>query len=193
MFKIEKNIIEVLKNGGVGVLPTDTLYGLVGSALNEKTVERIYDIKKRDKSKKMIILVARRKDLKLFKIRLDGRTKKALKKFWPNPISVVLSLSQDEVFNKGLTYLHRNSDTLAFRVPKPKWLRKLLKKTGPLIAPSANPEGLPPAENIEQARAYFSEAADFYIDGGELKGQPSTIIKFNEKGLEIRRQGATKI
>lgn len=191
--RVKDNIVDVLKNGGVGVLPTDTLYGLVGSALNERAVERIYDIKKRDKTKKTIILISSKKYLKLFKIKPDGRTRKFLNKVWPNPVSVVLALSQDEAFNKGIAYLHRNSDTLAFRVPKSKWLRKLLKKTGPLVAPSANPEGLPPAENTEQARAYFGEAVDFYIDGGELKGQPSTIIKLDEKGFEIRRQGAIKI
>ncbi|MDD5433289.1 MAG: L-threonylcarbamoyladenylate synthase [Candidatus Pacebacteria bacterium] len=193
MARVNQQVINILKSGGVGVLPTDTLYGLVGSALNKKAVERIYGVKKRDKSKKMIVLIASQKDLQLFKIKLNSRTKKFLKKAWPNPVSVILSLSQDEIFNKTIAYLHRDSDTLAFRVPKPRWLRRLLKKTGPLVAPSANPDSLPPAENIEQAKNYFGANIDFYVNAGQLTGEPSTIVKPNETGLEIRRQGAVKI
>lgn len=191
--KNKKNITKIIKEGGVGVLPTDTLYGLVGLALNKKAVERIYEIKKRDKEKKLIILIAHKKDLKLFKINIDDRTKKALNKFWPNPISIVLPLSDDKTFNQSIFYLNRGTDTLAFRMPKPKWLRKLLKKTGPLVAPSANPEGMSPAENIEQAKAYFGNLVDFYVDKGQLKGQPSTLIALNEQGLEVRRQGVAEI
>lgn len=191
--RTNKSIIETIKNGGVGILPTDTLYGLVGLALNKEAVERIYKIKKRSAEKKMIVLIPDKRDLKLFKIEIDDRTKKFLNKTWPNPVSVVLPLSQNEEFNKSIAYLHRNSDTLAFRVPEPRWLRKLLRKTGPLVAPSANPEDLPPAQNIEQARAYFREAVDFYVDKGELKGRPSTIIKLNEQDIEIKRQGGAQI
>ena len=191
--KNKKNITKIIKEGGVGILPTDTLYGLVGLALNKKAVERIYEIKKRDKEKKLIILIAHKKDLKLFKINIDDRTKKALNKFWPNPISIVLPLSDDKTFNQSIFYLNRGTDTLAFRMPKPKWLRKLLKKTGPLVAPSANPEGMSPAENIEQAKAYFGNLVDFYVDNGQLKGQPSTLIALNEQGLEVRRQGVAEI
>ena len=191
--KNKKNITKIIKEGGVGILPTDTLYGLVGLALNKKAVERIYEIKKRDKEKKLIILIAHKKDLKLFKINIDDRTKKALNKFWPNPISIVLPLSDDKTFNQSIFYLNRGTDTLAFRMPKPRWLRKLLKKTGPLVAPSANPEGMSPAENIEQAKAYFGNLVDFYVDKGQLKGQPSTLIALNEQGLEVRRQGVAEI
>ena len=191
--KNKKNITKIIKEGGVGILPTDTLYGLVGLALNKKAVERIYEIKKRDKEKKLIILIAHKKDLKLFKINIDDRTKKVLNKFWPNPISIVLPLSDDKTFNQSIFYLNRGTDTLAFRMPKPKWLRKLLKKTGPLVAPSANPEGMSPAENIEQAKAYFGNLVDFYVDKGQLKGQPSTLIALNEQGLEVRRQGVAEI
>ncbi|MEK7104299.1 MAG: L-threonylcarbamoyladenylate synthase [Patescibacteria group bacterium] len=193
MFKIDKRIINILKGGGVGVLPTDTLYGLVGSALNKETVERIYEIKKREKEKKMIILISKRKDLDLFGIEFSDKVKKFLKKVWPKPVSVVLPLSYTNNLYNSINYLHRGSDTLAFRVPKLRWLRKLLKETGPLVAPSANPESLPPAQSIEEAKGYFGDKVDFYVDGGQLSGEPSTIVRPDERGFEIRRQGAVKI
>ncbi len=69
MFKADKSTIKILKDGGVGVLPTDTLYGLVGSALREKTVERIYKIKNRSAGNPFIILISKIKESSLAKIK----------------------------------------------------------------------------------------------------------------------------
>ena len=68
--KIPKRIIKILKEGGIGVLPTDTIYGLVGLALNKKTVDRIYRVRKREKTKPFIILISNVKDLELFNIKI---------------------------------------------------------------------------------------------------------------------------
>lgn len=164
-------------------MPTDTLYGLVGSALNKKTVERIYKLKSRDPKKPMIVLIGSLHDLKFFGVRHVSDT--CLTPFWPGKVSVILPCSLPEFF-----YLHRGAKTLAFRLPKPKWLRDLLKRTGPLVAPSANPEGMKPAQNIKEARGYFGESVDFYIDAGKLSGKPSTLIKIESKKMAVLRKGA---
>src|SRR3989344_4954201 len=83
-------IIKILKRGGIGVLPTDTLYGLVGLALNKKTVELIYKVRKRNPKKPLIILISSLKDLELFGIRLSSPTKKILNKLWPGKVSIIL-------------------------------------------------------------------------------------------------------
>ena len=70
--------VKILKEGGIGVLGTDTLYGLVGLALSPKAVERIYKIKERDTAKPLIILISSWEDLKLFKVKAD---KKLLAKY----------------------------------------------------------------------------------------------------------------
>ncbi|NMB92179.1 MAG: Sua5/YciO/YrdC/YwlC family protein, partial [Parcubacteria group bacterium] len=75
--------------------------------------------------------------------------------------------------------------TLAFRLPADKNLRKLLEKTGPLVAPSANLEGLPPAKNIIEAKRYFEDLPDLYIDGQEISGKPSKLIKLQKDCSEI--------
>ena len=181
-------IIKTLSNGGVGVLPTDTIYGLVGCALLRKTVSRIYELRKRNPQKPFIILIGSLKDLKLFGIKLDDFTKKELKKIWPNAISVVLPCVDKKFF-----YLHRGSKTLAFRLPRNKSLTNLLKQTGPLVAPSANPEGLKPAENIRQAKKYFNQKVDFYFDKGTIKGLASTLIEIRNKKIIALRRGAVKI
>ena len=163
---------KILKNKGVGILPTDTIYGLVGSALAQKTVERIYKLRKRNLKKPMIILIGSFKDLEKFKIKLDKRLKKILTKFWPGPVSIILPCSFKE-----FSYLHRGGKSLAFRLPKNKNLIKILLKTGPLVAPSANPEGLKSAIDIAEAKKYFKNKVDFYINKGKIKSKPSIILE----------------
>lgn len=181
-------LVSILKSGGVGVLPTDTLYGLVGSALKEKTVERIYDMRKRSRSKPMIILISKGEDVKIFGVELDTETQAVLDELWPGKVSVILPC---EILD--FSYLHRGAKTLAFRVPQNDNLIKLLAQTGPLVAPSANFEGESPAKTIDEAREYFGENVDFYVDEGELNSEPSTLVAFEDSRLVVKREGAYKI
>lgn len=179
---MKSKVVDVLKKGGTAVLLTDTLYGIVGQALNKKTVERIYKIKKRNKTKPLIILISSVQDLELFGVEIDQKLKAKLAKFWPGPNSLILPCGAANY------YLHRGKKCLAFRLPKKKSLVSLIKKTGPLVAPSANPEGLPPAENIKMAKDYFGDQIDYYVNGGRPRVQASNIIKINKKGeLEVIR------
>lgn len=188
-FKDVNIIIKLLKSGKVGVVPTDTIYGIVGSALNPKTVEEIYILRKRGTDKPMIILISSLEDLKKFGILVTVAEINFLKKVWPNPVSVILPCP-DEKF----TYLHRGKKSLAFRIPKDKNLLKILKKAGPLVAPSANLEKEKSAETIAESRQYFGDRISFYIDEGRLKSKPSTIVRLYEDGTRIvLREGSFKI
>jgi L-threonylcarbamoyladenylate synthase len=171
-----------IKNRGVGVLATDTLYGIVGSALDESVVERIYKLKNRDTTKPLIILISDIKDLELFKIKINDGLKEKLNSYWPGPVSVILPCSSNK-FN----YLHRGTKSLAFRIPNKEPLRKLLGQTGPLVAPSANPEGLPPAQTITQAKEYFGSKTDFYEEGN-ISGRASKLIQISENRSKIIRE-----
>ncbi len=177
-----KGIIEILNNNKVVVMPTDTLYGILGKAFYTSVVNRIYVIRKRSPEKPCIILIGNLGELIKFSINLSKEQEKEIRKY-TEPTSFVLDCP-DEKF----TYLHRGTQTLAFRLPTQKDLQDLLKQTGPLIAPSANPEGLSPAKNITEAQKYFGNAVDLYIDGGEIQGKASKIIKLNKDGsVEILR------
>jgi L-threonylcarbamoyladenylate synthase len=187
-------VTDTLRRGEVGVMPTDTLYGIVGSALRPKTVERIYRLRKRNPKKPMIILISHINDLAVFGIVPDPQIKKALRKIWPGKVSVVLSQNtQRHAFIKKFQYLHRGTRTLAFRLPKPTWLQALLKKTGPLVAPSANFEGAPPARTLAAAKYYFKDKIDFYVDAGRIVSKPSTLIRIENGKIEVLRGGAGKV
>ena len=172
----DENLVKVLKENSVAVMPTDTLYGVVGRAENKNVVERIYKIRKRNPEKPCIILIGDTGELQKFGIVLTSKQKKEIKKY-QEPTSFVLDCP-----NEKFAYLHRGTKTLAFRIPSQKSLRELLLKTGPLIAPSANPEALLPAETISEAKKYFGDSVDLYIDGGKLSGKASKIIKLNKDG-----------
>ncbi len=170
---MQEEAITILKKGGAGVYPTDTLYGIVGSAFSKSAVARIYTVKGRDAKKPFIILISSINDLKKFSINylLIRPNKQVVEKFWPGRVSVILPCT-----SKKFAYLHRGTKSLAFRLPKNKKLIELLKKTGPLVAPSANPQGMEPAHTIAEAKKYFGDKLDFYIAGGRKAGKPSRVI-----------------
>jgi len=182
------NLIKVLKNNGVVVMPTDTIYGIVGKALEKNIVERIYNIKKRVPEKPCIILIGNINELKKFFIVLSEKQKKELEKYWftlsevegSRPVSIIL-----DCFDDSFEYLHRGTKTLAFRLPASQALRDLLLEVGPLIAPSANPEARFHSKNIKDAKKYFGNKIDLYIDNGELKSKASKLIKLNNDGSII--------
>lgn len=176
-------IIDIIKKDGIGVMPTDTLYGLVGSAFSENAVDRIYKIKGRDMRKPFIILIGSISALEKFGFVLDDNLKRDLKQFWPGKNSIILSLPKESL--EKFKYLHRGENSLAFRFPNKESLVELLRRAGPLVAPSANPEGEDPAENVAKAKEYFGDNVDFYLAEGLLKSQPSNLIRF-EDGEEIK-------
>lgn len=179
---MQMNILQLSKllhRGEIGVIPTDTIYGIVGSALNSQTVEEIYNLRKRDKDKPMIILISDFDDLKKFEVKIPEQ----LRKLWPNPVSIILPCPCEK-----FTYLHRGKKSLAFRMPKDGWLQDLLKQVGPLVAPSANTEGDSVSETIEDAKKYFGDKV-FYIDHGKISAKPSTLIEIVGGKINVLRQG----
>ena len=189
------DLVQKIRRGGVGVIPTDTLYGIVGSAFSQKAVARIYRLRKRNLKKPMIVLIGdmRRATWDKFGIHLDRRTLNLLKTLWPGKVSIILPI-RNARFLKRLAYLHRGTKSIAFRMPKHIALRRFLVKTGPLVAPSANIEGQPPACTIRDAQKYFGGPAsgriDFYVDSGRRDSLPSTLIAIRGKKVVVLRKGA---
>lgn len=181
-------IINLLLKGSIGVLPTDTIYGIHALALNKQSIEKVYSLRGRSIEKPFIILISSLEDLKLFEITLDEKIKRKLSLIWPNPVSVIL-----EVPANKFEYLHRGNNTLAFRLPNNKLLLQILRSTGPLISTSVNKEGEKSAQTIEEAFNYFGDKIDFYLDDGTLTYEPSTVIELKGEKFEIVREGKFKL
>jgi len=163
-------LIDTLTQGGCAVIPTDTIYGIVASALDEQAVEQVYAIKGRSPQKPCIILIDSAERMREFGVS-EENIARVLSYPADIPTSFIVPIARED-----LAYLDRGTHTLAFRIPQPEGMHELLTQTGPLIAPSANPEGFPPATTIESARAYFHDAVNAYWDGGTVEGTPSALI-----------------
>jgi len=169
----DTEIVDCLSAGGIGVLRTDTLYGLVADASNEAAVERVFQLKHRDDDKSPIVLIASTKsvfdDIGIYKTIVDT--------YWPGKVSIILpSLQAPE-------WLRRGNGSVAYRIPDSVGLLQLLEKTGPLIAPSANPQGKAPATTMQQAMDYFGDSVDFYVDGGTVDDDsPSALLRVIKQG-----------
>lgn len=181
----DPELLRALQAGAVGVLPTDTVYGLVTSATNVQATARLYALKHRER-KPGTLIAASAAQLKA--LGLDEKQIGAVEAYWPGSLSIVIPAGVE------LSYLHQGIGSLAARVPADDDLYALLLQAGPLITSSANDPGQPPATNLHEAQEYFGEQVDFYVDGGDLFGRaPSTVVRIANGAIEILRQGAAHI
>jgi L-threonylcarbamoyladenylate synthase len=167
-----KEASNLLIHRKIGVIPTDTVYGISCLALEKDLVEQVYRIKQRDFNKPFIILISSIEDLRKFSINLTSDEKTRLTKSWPGPVSIILTVN-DEKYQ----YLHRGTKSIAFRLPKYIDLVSLLEITGPLVSTSANISSERPARAAAEAVEMFGNTLDFYLDVGILNNPPSKIIK----------------
>lgn len=182
---LRRSLLATLAEEGVGIFPTDTIYGIVASAFSRPAVERIYRLRMRIPKKPFIVLIASERDLARFGVKPTARQRSVMKTVWPGPASLIFPVPSGK-----FSYLTRGKRSLAFRLPKPGWLRDFLSASGPLVAPSANWEGAKPARNVAAARKYFGDGVDFYVSVGDLASEPSTLVSLVGKRPEVLRKGA---
>ena len=178
-------LVQLIKSGAIGVLPTDTVYGLVGSARMPSILDQINVLKGREQ--KAGTILAESVD-QLIEFGLDPLALNKVAHLWPNPISVVIDCD-NSVINQI-----QGSGSVAVRIPANEQLRSLLLATGPLVTSSANLSGKQVVSKIEQATKIFGENVSFYVDGGDLSDNAaSTIVKLSGDKLTIIRQGSYEL
>jgi L-threonylcarbamoyladenylate synthase len=182
--QIDQKVVGLLSGGGVGFLPTDTIYGLSAVAMNEQAVKKIHELKQRD-GRPLIVLISNLEQL----AGLGLKTKEAelITKYWPGPLSVIFASSNIP------TWLHMRTSSLAVRMPNNKELRDLISTTGPIVSTSANLHGKKPASTTSEAERYFGKKLDFYVGAEKLEGEPSTLVKIENGQIKVLRQGAFPI
>jgi L-threonylcarbamoyladenylate synthase len=184
LMRTSDEAVGLLREGGVGVMPTDTVYGLVAEASDSRAVERFYALKHRERKPGTVIAASVGQ---LVKLGVDERYLRRVERWWPNSLSVETPLSE------ALAYLHQGTGHCAWRVVADAGLRQMLEQTGPLVTSSANQPGKPPAVNVDEAWNYFGDGVDFYVDGGDLSGRlPSTVIRLVDDDIVVVREGAVK-
>lgn len=185
----ESDAARLLQEGGVLVLPTDTLPGLHARADRPQSVQRVADLKGRQGSKPLLLLAADL-DMALALTRdMSPRQQVYAASCWPGPFSLVLPAAPGlpaEVTGGG--------QTVAVRVPRPVGLRGLLQAVGcPLVSTSVNPAGEAPAADLETAGRAFSDGVDGVYDPGDpepaVPATASALIDLTRWPPRLLREG----
>jgi L-threonylcarbamoyladenylate synthase len=176
------DIAEVLRGGGVLLLPTDTIYGLHAVATNERAVARIAAMKGRDDAKPFVVIGASMQQLQDIGVDFPAEAREVLQSLWPAPLTAILPLRLPVAASRGAA-------TLAVRVPNLDWLRALVAICGPLASTSANIAGEPPVKTPEMFSYGAQTALDGIVDAGPLSGEPSVIVDFTGDATRITREG----
>lgn len=183
--EFDDEVVRLLKKGGAGLLPTDTIYGLSARALDAAAVERIHKIKLRDSGKPLIVLISDLKMLDLLSISPDQA--EPAEKYWPGALSLEFQAPSSP------PWLHRGVGHFAIRMPNHPGLLELIEQVGPIVSTSANLQGEPAVRSAEEAQGLFGDRLDFYVDAGELDNPPSTLAIVENGRLKVIRQGSIKV
>lgn len=179
MKRISKNnitkIATALKNGAVLILSTDTVYGLVCDAKNQKAVEKIFEIKKRDRQKTLPIFVRNLEMAKEY-AEISKEQETIINKSWPGAVTFILKSKKME--DGPLSALVYKDGTIGLRVPKYKLLNKVLEEFGdPLAQTSANISGSPAKTKIKDVLGQLENEDVIVVDAGDLsESKPSKIV-----------------
>jgi L-threonylcarbamoyladenylate synthase len=177
---------KVAQNGGIIVYPTDTVYGIGCDPYNKNSVDKIYQIKQRPKTKPFPVL-AYSIDVVSEIAEFDKDSKKIAKKFWPGPLTLILKL-RDKKLKESLNL----NEKIAIRVPNNQCLLSLLKNSKLLIGTSANLSGESSFTKSEDCYQKIKEY-DIFLDDGDIKGGgESTILEIVKGKPIIHRAGTLK-
>jgi len=172
-----------IKNGGVVIFPTDTVYGIGCNPYNENAINRIYEIKKRDRIKKLPVLGYSKQILEDI-VEFDERANKIADKFWPGELTIVLPIKDNK-----LKKLCGRENTLAVRVPNNRCALSLLKECKLIIGTSANISGEESFVDPQNIGDGISKC-DIFLNGGKIQNSSaSTIIKIQNDDIKILRCG----
>jgi len=179
-----RQIVEVISNGGVVVLPTDTIYGFHCAVFKRNAIERVLQLKGRSVQKCFILLSG---DMDMVDRVISDwpyDSKKVLSEIWPAPLTAILPASNllpDYVVSDG---------KVAIRIPDRPWLREIVSLVGePLVSTSVNRTGRRPITRIREIKREFS-GLDMYVSSqGRPSGMPSTLVDFTGRVPLILREG----
>jgi L-threonylcarbamoyladenylate synthase len=172
-----------IKNGGLAVFPTDTVYGFGCDPRNAKAVEAIFRIKNREESKQLPVLGYSKDEISKIAV-FDEISSKIADKFWPGQVTLVLKL-KDKDIKKAMSL----DGKIAIRVPNHPCALALLKECKLVVGTSANFSGLPAFSDSKKVQENFS-GYDVFLDGGTISDSTSsTIVEVKDGVLEIVRQG----
>lgn len=177
----------ILKNGGIGIFPTDTVYGIGCDFLNINSLTKLFTVKRRNLNKPINILVSNQEMIYKFIKDISPIERILIDNFWPGPLTIIFNKTNlvPDILTSGL-------NTIGIRMPKNKVCLDLINEFGsPLATSSANISNESPSSIIdENLIKNFENKVDFILDSGKIDGGvPSTIVKVENNKINILREG----
>lgn len=180
---------EALKNGGVIAFVTDTVWGLGCLPSSEKGVNKIYEIKGRDRSKPLILMSDNAENLLPYISKIPQKAELLINKYFPGALTIVTQKS-----TKTPDYITSGKNTVGIRVPNNEFFKKLCSviEGHVLATTSANLSNHPSSKCYEDAKNSIGDYVDFVFEdyGFSCAGKESTVVMVNEDELKVLRQGS---
>lgn len=171
-------------NWQIAVTATDTVWGLIAKP-NKENIERIYQIKGRDKNKPLIIFAKSITKLKELSLGWDPKIEAIAREHFPGALTIVMKRS-----SKLDSFINPEIETIGMRIPDSKQVLDLINDNEFLLSTSANLSGQEPVANYQEAQTQFSNQVDLVIDSQQTSsGEASTIISYIDGKIEMLRQG----
>ena len=179
----EKKLLDVLKNGELAILPSDTVYGIFADATNIDAIKRVDEAKKSNKPH--LIAISSIDMLKEYVSEIDSLQELIINKYWPNTLTILFKKNDkiDDELTKGSEYI-------GIRMPDNKLLLNLINKYGkPLISSSANITNEKVITNVNMLDNELKKKISFIYDDGDLSDIASTLIKVDNNKIVFLREG----
>ncbi len=178
----------VIRDHGIIVFPTDTIYGIAADVFSPIGINKIYQVKQRPKDKALPVLIGDLSHLESLILPIGEKANRITKAYWPGPLTLVL-LKGPNVPPELSPY-----PTIGIRMPDLRFTLQLLQETGPLATTSANLSGSANPITVQDVIEQLDGQIDLILDGGPTPGSTaSTVIDVTGPEIKILRQGSTKI
>jgi len=182
--RLIRKAVEILRNGGIVIYPTDTVYGMGCDLFNKKGIERLHEIKRRDRKQPLSFVCADLKDISRY-ARVSDDAYKIMRRLLPGPYTFILEASR--IVPKIILPKRLNT---GIRIPDNRICQSLVAEMGsPVISTSVKDENGELLSDPRIIEELFGKKVDLIIDGGIIAAEPSSVISLLDEGVEVIRAG----
>ena len=177
-------IVDVIASGGLVIAPTGTIYGILGDATDTYVINKVYNAKKRDTSKPLLILVSSIDMLKRYVEELTPLEEAIIEKFWPGELTIILRR------NEFLPFELTHNETVGVMMPNSEEMIEIIRRLDkPIIGTSANISNQNSIISVDMIDEDMKKYIDYIEDSGIVESSPSTIIKVEDEKIVYLRKG----
>ena len=178
-------IVEIINSSGLVISPTDTVYGIMGDALNKESIRSVYEVKHRDYKKPLILLMNSIDMIKDYTLDISDKEMDLMKKFYPGCMTLLLKRN-----SKVDGMICNNGEYVGVRIPDNKDLLSIIDKLGrPVFSTSCNISGNDVVRSVDEIDEEIISKVDYIYDGGYIDSVSSTVVRIDNGEVVILREG----